>query len=1355
MYQYSVSRVVLLLQQYALQAMLFLVAFLSCAINSGAQQADGTQVEYQTASGLKYLVYIPQGYNANTGASYPLLIYLHGGGDINDAYDINQLTGPTPHWAPPWLIAHSQWPSSRPFIVVSPLLKRDPAVANYNDQTWPMDVVDGLVELLKTNYRVNANKIYFTGMSLGAAGCWSYAGVHPEKVAGLLVFAGNTDLATACTVANVPVWAFHGVEDGFVLPVKTTAMIDAINACPGPYKAHLNLLFGRNHEGWNEVYNLKMGYQVFDWLLQFSKNDASNKAPYVYLGQDQMIMMRSGSYYLSAEYFDADGTIASANWTQTGGATLPIETDNQHKLLKIKSLAVGTFTFQLSVTDNSGNTTSASINVQVVSSTSNPVVTNITLYNGDTNQPIVNLSDDIIINKATVGATKFNLQATVVGTVHSTQFNTNADQYTSYKSGDAPYTIVNQWTLLTIPITGVYNICATGYPGWNGYEGTQGVRQCFKASFYNQPVQTFYPKAGMDISQLSSWGTNTNGSGTAPSSFSGDFQNFNIDKSVVLNGSLALNGVQSNLYVKDGGSLTINAGLTATVNIEGNAVVNVNTSQPVTFGTVSPTSTINFDQSVTTIPQVSYGNLSMSGAGSVKTLPSGSTIVAGNLTIADNVTVQGNGDNTSVVSLGGNLIINEDAEFNPSTRFGLNLTGTSQLLTVSSSKVCLGQLTVGTGNAELRTSGAITTLEIGSPAGGGLVINSGGTFNLNNHTLVLSQNSSLNSGGQTGMLAMAGGTLSFTATSGAPSNLYLSSDANTIQSLLIDQSGGGVVNILNTALITDYIQAKNGTIHSNGNISLVSTQTKTARIEPIEGSGVIEGSVEFQRFVDGNNMYKYISFPVSSVKVSDLQNFIPITGSFSGVSTGFPADSKASLYSYDEPGGGWVPFPSTSNTETFDIGKGYSIYLLQTGTQTTVKVKGAIHQGDFTFPLSPNASGAVDNGWNLIGNPYACPILWGGVGWSTPVDVNNTVYIRDNAYAGGSRFLVWNGSTGDAEFAGAIAQGQSMWVRTTGPSPVLTVTESAKLSNGNTTLWRKQTDETPSNKLIIELTKDNLVDRAYLNFNTLATDKFDSKLDGVKRLNDYFNISSRSSDSVSLAINNIADTSCVKTVELAVQTKTPGNYSLHFSGNILDKSMREIMLIDRFASSRTVLKPSGTYNFNVTADKKSSDANRFQLSFNTSSKPQIAVKGNTLTSSYETGNQWYYNGEKIEQATASTYEITKPGNYQVRVADGVCGISSDNITMMVTGLEKTPAESVKVYPNPAKNMFHIQGPSQGEGVLFSIVTVYGTTIQRGMLSANDFESGKDITISENIPSGIYFIRLQSEHLNYTTKLSIE
>jgi len=1345
MYQYSVSRVVSHVQQYALQAVLFVVAFLSTAMNSSAQQADGTQVEYQTPSGLKYLVYIPQGYNASS-ATYPVLFYLHGGGDINSAYEIGQLTGEwpaeswnqTPHHAPPWLIAHGQWPSSYPFIVVSPLLKRDTSVPNFNDQTWPIDVVDGLVELIKTNYRVNTGKIYFTGMSLGAAGCWSYAGAHPEKVGGLLAFSGNTDLSTACTISNIPIWAFHGMEDGFVLPTKTTGMIDAINVCSGQYKAHLNLLFSVGHYGWNEVYSGKMGYKVFDWLLQFSKGDMTNKPPFVFAGNDQKVMMRTGSLYLSGEYFDPeDGAVTSVKWSQSNGPTALTLTNDNQKLLKLSDLSPGTFTFQLQVTDKDGLSNTASMQLEILSSTSNMTVTDIQLTDG-TGQVISTLHDDMVINKATIGATQFKFKAVPSGTAHSSEFHISAEQLTPFDTG-VPYSgnLFSTNNALAVPYLGDYNICASAYSGWNGDEGTPGIRQCFKVTFINQPTSNFYPKAGLDISQLSSWGTSSDGTGTSPTSFSADFQNFNIDKDVVSNGGLTITGTQSKLY------------------INGNATVSVNTAQPITFGTISPTSTINFDQSVTTIPQLSYGNLSVSGAGSTKTLPSGSTIVAGNLTIADNVTLQGNGDNTSVISLGGNLVINEDAEFNPSTRFGLNLTGTSQLLTVSSSKVCFGQLTVGTGNAELRTSGAVTTLEVGSPTSAGLAINSGATFNLNNHNLVLSQNSSLNSGGQTGMLAMTGGTLSFTSTSGTPSNLYLSSSANTIQSLLIDQSGGGVVNILNTALITDFIKAKNGTIHSNGNISLVSTQTKTARIEPIEGSGIIEGSVEFQRFLNGNDMYKYLSFPVSSVKVSDVQDFIPITGSFSGVSAGFPADSKASLYTYNEPGGGWGQFPVASNTETFDIGKGYSIYLLQAGTQTTVKVKGAIHQGDFTFSLTPNASGAVDNGWNLIGNPYACPILWGGPGWSTPVDVNNTVYVRDNAYAGGSRFLVWNGSTGDAEFVGAIAQGQSMWVRTTGPSPVLTVTESAKLSNDNTTLWREQTDETPSNKLVIELTKDNLVDRAYLNFNALATDKFDGKLDGVKRLNDYFNISSRSSDSVSLAINNIADTSCVKTVNLAVQTKTPGNYALNFSGNILDKNVRQIVLIDRFDSSRTVLKPSRTYNFNVTADKKSMDANRFQLSFNTSSKPQIAVKGNTLTSNYETGNQWYYNGERIEQATASSYEITQPGNYQVRVSDGACGITSDNLTMMVTGVENAATESIKVYPNPAKNVFHIRGPSQGDGIQFSIVTVYGTSIQQGTLSGSDFESGKDIAILENIPPGIYFIRLQSEHLNYTTKLSIE
>jgi predicted esterase len=259
---------------------LCLLLFISTTI------AFGQQTERVSPDGTKFLLYLPPAYNPAVAS--PLLISLHGGGEIGD--DLTELTS-TPHQLPSRLIFRGPtfWPAARPFIVVSPQLKRDLSLPNHNDQEWPAALVDEVVEYVRANYNVDANRIYLTGISLGAAGGWDYITAYPGKVAAFVPISGKTRPENACIVKNTPIWAFHGEIDGLVRPQFTVDMISAINACtpPGTYKTRLNLLHSRGHEGWNEVYNGMHGYLVFDWLLKFTKGNNTNKTPVVNAGLDQ------------------------------------------------------------------------------------------------------------------------------------------------------------------------------------------------------------------------------------------------------------------------------------------------------------------------------------------------------------------------------------------------------------------------------------------------------------------------------------------------------------------------------------------------------------------------------------------------------------------------------------------------------------------------------------------------------------------------------------------------------------------------------------------------------------------------------------------------------------------------------------------------------------------------------------------------------------------------------------------------------------------------------------------------------------------------------------------------------------
>jgi predicted esterase len=436
------------------------------------------QVSKVSPAGTKFWIYTPSGY-PSSATTYPLLVVLHGGSEIGD--DLTTLTSNTSHQIPSRLIYLHQWPQTLPFIVVSPLLKRDNSVPNPNDQEWPAKYVDEVVQYVRSLYKIDGSRMYFTGISLGGAGCWDYAFAYPSKVAALLPISGKTRPEKACIVKNIPIWAFHGESDALVSPQFSIDMVNAINACSpiGLYKPRLNLLYTRAHEGWNEIYNGTNGYKVYDWLLQFKKNSTVNRLPYVNAGFVRKILLRTKPLTLIGDYFDTDGSITSVKWTQTSGVALTMS-GTTTKFLKLSNLKAGTFEFQLAITDNKGGVSSDKVSVTIVSSAVAPYVTTFTLMNGKTNSDVTNLTEGQVINKTTLGLTEINIRATSSSGTGSVRFSVNSDETTRIINSPGPYLITKQISAPEWQIkNGDYVICATPYPQ-TGARGVPGICQCYK-----------------------------------------------------------------------------------------------------------------------------------------------------------------------------------------------------------------------------------------------------------------------------------------------------------------------------------------------------------------------------------------------------------------------------------------------------------------------------------------------------------------------------------------------------------------------------------------------------------------------------------------------------------------------------------------------------------------------------------------------------------------------------------------------------------------------------------------------------------------------------------------------------------
>jgi hypothetical protein len=442
--------------------------------------AVAQQEAYESPAGTKFLLYTPPGYYSST-STFPLLLSLHSKGEVGD--DLTELTSKNPEQMPSRLIYLNKWPQDLPFIVLTPQLTVEDGDPDpvWGPQ-WPPDYIDEVVRYVTSNFMVDLQRIYVTGISKGAIGTWNYAAAYPDKVAAVIPLSGRSDLTKACALKDIPVWAFHGDGDETVSPQYSIDMVNAIRACApsGKYKPELTILNAKGHNGWNEVYNGTNEYKIYEWLLKFKKNDSANKPPYVNAGRDLRIQLRNAPLHLVGDFFDSEGSISNVVWRQTSGTALTLDNTGS-EFLRISELKTGSFEFELSVTDDKGAKSTDRVTLEITDSLIKPAITQLILINGKTDTEIGPLSEGQVIDKAALNLAEINIKAIATEETASVKFSINTDQNTRTQNA-GPYFIKGQTTYPEWKINnGTYLICATPY-SQTYTRGTAGISQCYKVT---------------------------------------------------------------------------------------------------------------------------------------------------------------------------------------------------------------------------------------------------------------------------------------------------------------------------------------------------------------------------------------------------------------------------------------------------------------------------------------------------------------------------------------------------------------------------------------------------------------------------------------------------------------------------------------------------------------------------------------------------------------------------------------------------------------------------------------------------------------------------------------------------------
>jgi predicted esterase len=180
-----------------------------------------------TSSQLGYFEKLPQSYGDAPGEVYPLIIYLHGSGEIGE--DLALLDGTYNENRDLTKLLMSKPPGhAEEFVVLFPQSTK-PISANDSSEEdlWEF------IRYATVTYKVDVSRVYVTGFSMGAFQLWSYLLRHQDQIAAAVPISGGLLLpgSDVCVFEEVPVWGFHSIDDPLIDETSTRNVIDTLRGC--------------------------------------------------------------------------------------------------------------------------------------------------------------------------------------------------------------------------------------------------------------------------------------------------------------------------------------------------------------------------------------------------------------------------------------------------------------------------------------------------------------------------------------------------------------------------------------------------------------------------------------------------------------------------------------------------------------------------------------------------------------------------------------------------------------------------------------------------------------------------------------------------------------------------------------------------------------------------------------------------------------------------------------------------------------------------------------------------------------------------------------------------------------------
>lgn len=219
---------------------------------------------------MPYRLYVPDNYDPNR--SYPLVLFLHGGGERGTDNEKHLLAN---DGAIVWAKPENQ--AKHPAFVLAPQARATPdggfGLTRDSNNELNLDRVFQfsedlgtayeILQQVRSEYNIDSRRLYSTGLSQGGFGTFNLNIAYPDLFAAMVPIAAGGDPEKADRIVDKPMWVFHAADDT-VIPVSYSRNIVAAIKANGGDPIYTEYPTG-GHASWEPAY---ANQEMIDWMFK-------------------------------------------------------------------------------------------------------------------------------------------------------------------------------------------------------------------------------------------------------------------------------------------------------------------------------------------------------------------------------------------------------------------------------------------------------------------------------------------------------------------------------------------------------------------------------------------------------------------------------------------------------------------------------------------------------------------------------------------------------------------------------------------------------------------------------------------------------------------------------------------------------------------------------------------------------------------------------------------------------------------------------------------------------------------------------------------------------------------------------